>query len=182
MLYLAHERGFKASDLSRVQHLGFWIGHERSEWVTPDVAIERNDQHCGDQDAEQEQQYSLCRVANLFIYIRHRVLPASKYIKGHLKPMDHYDRIADLLSNPALTPEGSPMPIRYAGLKAAIILEWMAEHGIHPDRVVASDAGGIAAHWHRNGKYADVECLNSGEVLCMISDRKNPPIVWIMEI
>jgi len=95
---------------------------------------------------------------------------------------DFYDRLADLLSDPQYTPDGSELPTKDSAVKAAVILEWMADHNIHPDRIVASAEGGIALCWFRGNKYADVECLNTGEVLCVISDRKNKPIVWMVEL
>ena len=96
--------------------------------------------------------------------------------------MDHYERLADLLSLPDLTPEGAEMPTKDSAAKAAIVLEHLLQTGFPPDKIVASAEGGIAMVWVKGDKYADVECLNTGEVLCVITDRKNPPIVWAMDL
>jgi len=96
--------------------------------------------------------------------------------------MDHYDRLADLLSLPELTPEGADMPSKDSAARAAIVLEHLLQTGFPPDKIVASAEGGIALCWTKGDKYADVEVFNTGEVLCVITDRKNPPIVWAMEL
>jgi hypothetical protein len=45
-------------------------------------------------------------------------------------------------------------------------------------RVGASVEGGVAISFQRGDLYADIEFLNSGEVLAVTSDRITPPVVW----
>jgi hypothetical protein len=49
---------------------------------------------------------------------------------------------------------------------------------IIPNRVVASAQGGVGICFYKGDKYADIECLNTGEILAATSDGKGEPIVW----
>src|ERR1700733_7282215 len=53
------------------------------------------------------------------------------------------------------------------------ILEILRELDAVPDRVVASAEGGIAICFVRAEKYCDIECLNTGEILGVTSNRKD---------
>jgi hypothetical protein len=48
-----------------------------------------------------------------------------------------------------------------------------------PTRVAPSAQGGIGICFYgRNNKYADIECLNTGEILATLSDGRGRPEVW----
>jgi hypothetical protein len=50
---------------------------------------------------------------------------------------------------------------------------------LRPSRIIASGEGGIAFCYLRTGAYADVEFLNSGEILASIEDRaKGQSEIW----
>jgi hypothetical protein len=47
-----------------------------------------------------------------------------------------------------------------------------------PNRVAPSAQGGVGICFYRGNKYADVECLNTGEILATTSDGTGRPQVW----
>lgn len=49
---------------------------------------------------------------------------------------------------------------------------------IIPDGIIPSAEGGIVVYFVRNGKYADIECLNSGKILAVISNSEEEREVW----
>jgi hypothetical protein len=49
---------------------------------------------------------------------------------------------------------------------------------IKPTRVVASAHGGVVIYFVRAGKRADIECLNTGEIVATISENLTLPRVW----
>ncbi len=61
---------------------------------------------------------------------------------------------------------------------AAGILFELAYADENPTRVIASAEGGIAICFSNGERYADIECLNSGEVLGVTSNRRDLPDVW----
>jgi hypothetical protein len=50
-----------------------------------------------------------------------------------------------------------------------------------PDAILPSAEGGVAICFVRHGKYADVECLNSGEILAVTSTRGEKPHAWALD-
>jgi hypothetical protein len=52
---------------------------------------------------------------------------------------------------------------------------------IVPNRVAPSAQGGIGICFYRGQKYADIECLNTGEILATISDGTSRPDVWVVK-
>jgi hypothetical protein len=53
-----------------------------------------------------------------------------------------------------------------------------ATNVVVPSRVTASAQGGVGICFNANGKYGDIECLNSGEILATTSDGRTVPDVW----
>jgi hypothetical protein len=51
-----------------------------------------------------------------------------------------------------------------------------------PTKILPSVEGGIAISFESTGKYADMECFNTGDILAVVSDRKNEPDVWKLDI
>ena len=67
-------------------------------------------------------------------------------------------------------------------------LRWVEEvleklHDLHfaPDRVVASAENGVGIIFHRNEKYADIECLNSGKMSAVTFVGQEEPTVWELD-
>lgn len=59
-----------------------------------------------------------------------------------------------------------------------VILKTLPEIGLNLTKILPSAEGGIGIVFSRNGRIADIECLNSGEILAAQSDRQNEPEVW----
>src|SRR5277367_6552075 len=91
---------------------------------------------------------------------------------------EHFAKLAEVTVDSSLWLEGSELPNDVSVVWGKIILQKFREYALPPSRVVATADGGIAICVVRGDKYADIECLNSGEILAVISDRKSSPIVW----
>lgn len=61
---------------------------------------------------------------------------------------------------------------------ATTALTQLQADGLLPSRVVASAEGGVGLCFVDGIKYADIECLNSGTILGVISDKRTRPVVW----
>jgi len=72
---------------------------------------------------------------------------------------------------------GSEAPNLVARKQAVEIL-LAATSIIVPNRVSPSAQGGVGICFYNREKYADIECLNSGEVLATTSTGKGVPEVW----
>lgn len=53
-----------------------------------------------------------------------------------------------------------------------------AKFNLIPDRAVASTSGGAGICFYARDRYADLEFFNTGEIVAMTSDGRNPPDVW----
>jgi hypothetical protein len=73
---------------------------------------------------------------------------------------------------------GAEPPAEDALQRAHEVIEALDAMRFRPDRVAASAEGGVAIAFVREGRYADVECFNSGEMLAVISDGRGRPEVW----
>jgi hypothetical protein len=58
------------------------------------------------------------------------------------------------------------------------VLHQLKTENLEPSKVVASVEGGVGICFVEGDKYADIECLNSGEILGVISNRRDNPTVW----
>lgn len=76
---------------------------------------------------------------------------------------------------------GAPAPNFVAGINAELVLEELTPADPTPTRIVASAEGGIAITFRDGSKYADIETLNTGIILAVLSDRTTTPIVWQVE-
>ena len=81
----------------------------------------------------------------------------------------------------SLLPFGAPPPSESARLYAQLALNYLAVEELSPDRIIASAEGGVALCFELGEKYADIECLNSGEILGVLSNRRDRPDVWEIE-
>jgi len=59
-----------------------------------------------------------------------------------------------------------------------LVLRAFEKEGLVPSRVVASAEGGIGVCFVVENSYADIECLNTGEILGVITNRNDRPLVW----
>lgn len=73
---------------------------------------------------------------------------------------------------------GSEPPNRFATELAKEIVLTSPQLGMMPSRVVMSAEGGVGVCFYGGARYADIESLNSGEVLAMKSDGVSHPEVW----
>lgn len=53
--------------------------------------------------------------------------------------------------------------------------------GIRPTAIVASAESGIGIAFKRDGRYADIEAFNAGDILALTSDGTGTPHVWTVE-
>jgi hypothetical protein len=53
---------------------------------------------------------------------------------------------------------------------------------IVPNRVAASAQGGVGICFYQGSRYADIECLNTGEILATTSDGSGRPGVWEVKL
>jgi len=72
-------------------------------------------------------------------------------------------------------------PADGAILMANRVVDTLLEVGLIPDAIVPSAEGGVAICFVKVDKYADVECLNSGEILAVTSSRGVKPNVWSLD-
>jgi hypothetical protein len=72
-------------------------------------------------------------------------------------------------------------PNRSAVAIAADVLASLVRSDLVPDGILPSAEGGIAICFVQGDKYADIECLNSGEVLAVTSTRHERPYVWSLD-
>lgn len=56
---------------------------------------------------------------------------------------------------------------------ATIIVDRLYENSLRPSKIVPSAAGGIAVTFFSENKYADIEALNSGDIVALIKDKSN---------
>jgi len=76
---------------------------------------------------------------------------------------------------------GSEGPTAEAIRIAGDFINHLIAVGLIPDAILPSAEGGVAVCFVREGKNADVECLNSGEVLAVRYSRNERPHAWAVE-
>ncbi len=77
---------------------------------------------------------------------------------------------------------GAEPPNNLAISLAHKALDVLTEMNFRPSRVTPSVENGIGISFIFEDKYADIECFNTGEVLAVISDGKEIPDVWEVEL
>jgi len=102
------------------------------------------------------------------------IVPGS--LKDHFE--EHFLKLKDLANNSSLWPRGADQPLSGAMGQAHGILEILRSSSVLPTRIVASGEGGIAICFIHGDNYADIECLNSGEILGITSNRHDRPVAW----
>ena len=76
---------------------------------------------------------------------------------------------------------GSDVPANSAIEAAGRVLESLLRADLVPDGILPSAEGGVAICFVKDDKYADIECLNSGEVLGVKSTLRQRPFVWTLD-
>jgi hypothetical protein len=92
----------------------------------------------------------------------------------------HFSKLNRLAIDSSLWSDAGP-PSDFATAWARLVLDQLQSDRLLPTRVVASAEGGIGLCFVDGSKYADIECLNSGTILGVISDKSARPVVWEVE-
>jgi len=93
----------------------------------------------------------------------------------------HFVKLRSLLKNSSLWPDGAEAPSVEAQQQALVMLGQLHADRFLPTRIVASAEGGVAICFSKDNKYADIEFLNTGEILGVVSNRRDRPIAWEIE-
>lgn len=106
----------------------------------------------------------------------------SEYIRRKIAEIELEGRLKRLRClEPNWDSYGGELPSNEALSAASTIGKTFIGFGLIPDAVTASPEGGIAICFMRNQKYADVECLNSGEILAVRYSSDDDPTAWEIE-
>lgn len=76
---------------------------------------------------------------------------------------------------------GAAAPSQDARAKALNVLEACRTEAYQPDALVPSADSGVAITFKKQGLYASIECLNTGEITGLISKRDGNPSAWLIE-
>lgn len=90
----------------------------------------------------------------------------------------HVAKLRAVRNDPSLWPDGAEQPSEYAVGWASAMLDQLSTDELVPARVVASAEGGVAICFINGNKYADIEFLNTGEILGVLSNGRDRPVVW----
>jgi hypothetical protein len=90
----------------------------------------------------------------------------------------HFSRLKAIVTDQSLWPEGAEPPSDFAITWMHAIIQQLQADNLLPTRVLASAEGGVGACFVVENNYADIECLNSGTILGVISNKRDRPDVW----
>lgn len=90
----------------------------------------------------------------------------------------HFAKLDAIAVDQGLVGENVEPPAQDALDRTRAILHQLATENLEPTKVVASVEGGVGICFVQGNNYADIECLNSGEILGVISNRRDNPTVW----
>jgi hypothetical protein len=76
---------------------------------------------------------------------------------------------------------GAEPPSPQTMFTAMQLLLQMEREDFLPGDALASAEGGVALCFKTANRYADIELLNSGEILAVIAEGQNEPVVWEVE-
>jgi len=93
----------------------------------------------------------------------------------------HYAKLWKIAEKASLRPNNEESPSDESIIWSYLVIQQFEAIGIPPSQVVASAEGGTAVCFVAGNKYADIESLNSGTLLGVISDKRNRPNVWEVE-
>jgi hypothetical protein len=106
---------------------------------------------------------------------------ASAFTTNHAEFVLHYSKLKMLAIDRSLWPDGAEPPSEMAVTWAQLVVQQLETEGFSPTRIVASAEGGIGVCFVAGGNYADIECLNSGAILGVTSNKIARPVVWQIE-
>ena len=90
----------------------------------------------------------------------------------------HFAKLRAIGDDPSLWPDRAEKPSDYAIAWASAMLDQLLVDELLPTRVVASAEGGVAICFVNGDNYADIEFLNTGEILGVVSNRRDRPTAW----
>jgi hypothetical protein len=90
----------------------------------------------------------------------------------------HFWKLKRITSDRSLLPQDADPPSPLAMEWARQVLRTLRDAEFPPETVTASAEGGVAVCFVNGERYSDLECLNTGEILGVTSDRKNRPTAW----
>jgi hypothetical protein len=93
----------------------------------------------------------------------------------------HFEKLDLLLTDRTLLDGCSEPPSSFALGRARAVLHQFETEDLEPTRVVASVEGGVGICFVQGDKYADIECFNAGEILGVVSNRRDRPNIWKVE-
>lgn len=93
----------------------------------------------------------------------------------------HFSKLKALATDHSLWADAEAPPSDFASQWARLVIQQLETESFQPARIVASAEGGIAVCFVDGNKYGDIECLNSGAILGVISNKRDRPIVWEVE-
>lgn len=91
---------------------------------------------------------------------------------------EHALKLKELQTDSLLLPEGAEAPTDMAMEWAQLVFDQLIRAELLPTKVVASAEGGVAYCFVAGDKYADIECLNSGALLGVTTNKRDRPFVW----
>ena len=93
----------------------------------------------------------------------------------------HFEKLTQIRRDSKTWPDRAEGPTEQAINWAKVALEQLRITNTPPTRIVASGEGGAALCFVEGEKYADIESLNSGVILGVISQKGGRPIAWEIE-
>ena len=93
----------------------------------------------------------------------------------------HTNKLKALATDNSLWPEDADPPSELALAWANVVINQLCDDNLLPTRIVASAEGGVGICFVDGNRYADIECLNTGAILGVISNRSDRPIVWSVQ-
>lgn len=94
------------------------------------------------------------------------------------KFLPHIQKLIDIAQNQATNSDIEEKASTTALHLANIVIEQLEKVEFAPSKIVESVEGGIAFCFVAGDKYADIECLNTGEILGVTTNRRDRPSVW----
>jgi|ERR1700722_15064358 hypothetical protein len=92
--------------------------------------------------------------------------------------VEHFLKLKSLAKSCDLNNEEVEPPSKEAIARCDLVLKAFEKEGLVPSRVVASAEGGVGVCFVAGNNYADIECLNTGEILGVVTNRNDRPVVW----
>ena len=99
-----------------------------------------------------------------------RVLAFIEKISEKFAPLERQLKVLELEAESWTRESEAPSDLAFDNARA--LLHRLKIDGLKPSRVVPSVEGGIGIVFSDRARYADFECLNTGEVSAVLSDRK----------